>query len=706
MSTGNNPTVTIDIEANAKAFRDELKKASSDAAVFSKGMKKLNQAGVKQDKELSKISKDMYKFNRGAAKEAERHEKNMVKLISERTNELRKLAAAGKMESADFKKKRKEVADMAELYAELRVSRASATGEGKRGVGRKIGRGAYNGLVGGALGLGGLAVGAMVSRVGQAGDLATQMRSGSIGLAGDKTVQSRDDVKRLMGIGVDAGYDPMDTLEQAKAMSRATGNATDVVHGQQFARAGMLDMGQATGFMGLQARGGASNNPAGQKKDLEKILTLAFANGLEKGRFGEFLQGLSGLMEGAQGRRVGDVGGAGYAQSLALLDSSGQSGLRGARGASVLSQLEQGFLGGGGAAGKAMSLSAMGFGTPGGDKSYYEARKQMEKGFSDPENMKAMLGNLKTRYGGDKEAAAIAGAEQTGLSLEIMERLLNLTGNDAKTNEEIKKLAAESEPLEKQMVDTLKGELSDQAKIQSARQFELVMQGDQVVDSLNSLQDSTNQMIDKYWPLAIKSLEIIAKTVDVVAQATTDAYDFWASIDMFKSDKGDMSPAELAKETAEETIKTVTRQARTGMMSQDDAMSALGAARDENRAKQLELEGKGQFSQSVYHESAANDLEIARRDIGSKSGHDAYTKTTMADQQAQAIENKTARDALAAKNLAEAQKRRDEALKSMTPLVDALNANTAANNANTTSKNPQTKQTSIVPTVVGVPVRT
>lgn len=650
-------TVTIDIIAEAKQFRQELKKASNDANAFNKGMKDVKKAGGRQDKDLAKLAKDANKFNKSAAKESIDYEKKLLQLIKQRQQEMKKI---GNQESAAFKQKRKEAAEAAGIYSDLRSNRAKATGGGS-GLGSKIGRGAYNGLVGGALGIGGLAIGALTARVGKAGDAATQLRASGINLAGDASIRSRRELMDITNQGTSAGYDPMDTSAQAAAMSRATGLGAQVVHGQQFARAGMLDMGQATGFMGMQARGGGANNPSEQKRDLERIMTLAFSNGLQKGRFGEYLEGISSLVEGALGRDSGDVNGTGYAKALAQLDSTGKSGLQGSRGASVLSRLEQGFMHGGGAAGKALSLSAMGFGTPGGNTGYYDARKQMEKGFSDPDNMNKMLGNLKNRYGGNSQAAAIAGAEQTGLSLQQMEDLLGMNGPELQ--KEIEKLAKESVPLEKQMVDVLKGDLSAQAILQSKRQQQLVEEGDLVVDSLNSLQDSTNQMIDKYWPLAVKSLEVIAKTVEVIAQATTDAFDFWSTDSIFSKDKSKMTPGERALEDTESQIKDIKRQLSTGYLDSRSAEKELQAIADRNKdaaaktSGDLGFLGTGMGSDKSKLEAASKAAQDARTSLIGRTYGSGMGDTLTRAQAAQAEDNQGFRAREAEKRAAEAKVR-------------------------------------------------
>ena len=173
--------------------------------------------------------------------------------------------------SKEFKQLRKEAAEATELYSDLSTARAAAEkGEPGKGKASKFGRALYNGLVTGAQRVTGMAVGALTQRVSEAGQAALQFKAGAINLAGDPEIKNMRDLQSLAIIGAkDTGYGTEETLAQAAAMARATGHGADVTTGQQFARGGMLEMGQATSFMGLQARGGLQGAEA--KRDLERI---------------------------------------------------------------------------------------------------------------------------------------------------------------------------------------------------------------------------------------------------------------------------------------------------------------------------------------------------------------------------------------------------------------------------------------------------
>lgn len=629
MSDSTTKTVKIDIIADSKKFRDELKAASADSNAFNKNLKDLRKAGIKEDKGLQKIQKDAFKLGKGSGKEALKHEKQLLSAMKERSKLLSQLQKQGKAESAQFKETRKQLAEMSNLYTDIKKARVQTSGpSGRERAGSAAGR-AGSWVAGkakwGLLGIGGAAVGALASRVSSAGDAASSFYRGGIGLAGDAGVGGMDQLRAHARLGTAAGYGPEDTMNQAIGVSRATGYGNDVNTMQQFSRVGMLDTGAATGFMGLQARGGGNSNPEKSKKDLEKILASAFSTGLERGRFGEFLEGVSSLTEGAQGRTSRDVDGTAYAGLLGNLQSSGLSGFKGQRGASVLSQLEQGFMGGGGQAGQAISLRAMGFGGPGGTTSYYDAMKKQQKGFSDPNNMSAYVKQLQNEYGGDGEAAALAGNKATGLSIQTMEDLFKVVNKGGgNMNDKIAELMKSEASLEQQTLDVLKTDLADQSKLQSARQLMLVDQGAKILDDLNSMQEATNRMIDKFWPVAVKTLEIIAKTLDVVAQGVTDAYDFWT-----RDKEAASTPGDRAIEDAEAFIKQGERQVRTGLMDEKEFAAEVKRRRDELRDKSaIEKEA---VTSTKYNLAADEYSKADRRRIESK-GNDPFTQMRLKEE--------------------------------------------------------------------------
>lgn len=145
-------------------------------------------------------------------------------------------------------------------------------------------------------------------------------------------------------------------------------------------------------FMGLGssvAKGGRNLTST----DMKTVTAQAFASGLQQARFGEFADSISSLVQQMQqqGTASSDprlVGG-----MLSLLGQGGNPMLQGSRGASALGQLNQSLVSpGGGIAGQLSMLNIAGFGRSG--MSFWESRKRLSAGFSDPKTGKQMFMNM------------------------------------------------------------------------------------------------------------------------------------------------------------------------------------------------------------------------------------------------------------------------------------------------------------------------
>jgi hypothetical protein len=275
--------------------------------------------------------------------------------------------------------------------------------------------------------------------------------------------------------GASLGYNVMETAMQAGMVGRATGNIGAVYKAQQFARATGMDVGEAGGYMGMVRQagygfGGQAMGPGGQlqqvgqsgPKQLEKIIAAGMISGIEKSRLSEYMQGVSSIVGAAGGRRAGVVDTSGISAFMAMLGKSGNAGFQGARGAAVGAQLHQAVMQpGGGEAGQAMMLQALGFGKPGGQTTYYEALKKQQMGLERPENVMAMFKEVYsqrgvTGEGGDKgvqQEANLVLSKMTGLSLDQVEKLGNILNSGKSAEDQMKGIKAQmekSEPIEKQ----------------------------------------------------------------------------------------------------------------------------------------------------------------------------------------------------------------------------------------------------------------
>jgi hypothetical protein len=281
--------------------------------------------------------------------------------------------------------------------------------------------------------------------------------------------------------GAGLGYGPAATAQQARGIGRATGNIGAVYRAQQIARATGLDVGEAGGYMGMlrqagfgfggRVRGvGGGMTQVGREgtREMTKIIEAGMVSGLERARLPEFLQGVSSIAQQVGGTVTGRTNVAGMAQFVATLGRTGLPGFQGARGAAVAGQLNQAIQRpGGGEAGQAMMLQALGFGKPGGQRTYYEALKLQQKGMQRPETVTELFRETYRQLGVEgaggtpavQQEANIALSEMTGLSLDQVEQLgevMNSTKSMDEKMEAVKEIMAESKPIEEQALDQMK----------------------------------------------------------------------------------------------------------------------------------------------------------------------------------------------------------------------------------------------------------
>lgn len=265
---------------------------------------------------------------------------------------------------------------------------------------------------------------------------------------------------RGMGRGGAAlGFGPTETMMQARGIGRATGNIGAVYRAQQFARAYGLDVGEAGGYMGMIRQAGfgfGGQTRYGQvakegTKALTEAIEAGMISGLEKGRLPEFLQGVANIAQQVGGQVAGRVNVRGIAAFQTLLASTKESGLMGARGAAVAAGLGRMVQApGGGEAGQAMVLQALGFGKPGGRTPYYEAVKMQQRGLQDPNNVIKVFREVYRQFGAVggggspemQQEANLVLSRMSGYSLDMIEKLSDIF-NSSKSAEEKQKAIEE-----------------------------------------------------------------------------------------------------------------------------------------------------------------------------------------------------------------------------------------------------------------------
>lgn len=366
----------------------------------------------------------------------------------------------------------------------------------------------------------GALIGAISSQISQGYGKYSQFASAQAGLTGSGT--TRGQVGRTRAAGVGLGYGPQETIEQMRQVALATGQSGAATTAQAMARTTMMDVGGTSAFMGTMTRGGQGfGGQAGKagNKELVKMLALGTKAGIDDARMTEYFQGIARVTEQQQARQGGDVSMTGFARVLQAFGATGQSGLQGARGAGIISKLNEAIVKpGGGETGQALMLQAMGFGRPGGDTTYYEAKKRQQEGAT-PENIKRMFGETRAQYGGGQEQI-LALESMTGLSLTQLEGVRNavehMAGDDREA--EIAKILKEAEPVEKQALGKLE-ELGAHAIRKAGLDLRLVEIGEASKDSLESMQDSINTLVSTFMPLAIDVLNKVAELLQAIAEA-------------------------------------------------------------------------------------------------------------------------------------------------------------------------------------------
>lgn len=332
-----------------------------------------------------------------------------------------------------------------------------------------------------------------------------QSLSGLAGYAGGGASRASVDASRK-DEGWKLGYTGEDVVSAAIAQARATGSGStsSTNSNLEFSRLLGQSTSETAGMFGVQAQAGQGEK--GQFNQIKKAIAGGMVTGLAKARIPEFLSGVMDLTSTAAGRAGGDVTSANYTNQLALLGRSKQSGLQGARGASVLKSLEGGFTSpGGGEEGQAMVMSAMGFGT-GGGQSYYGAKKAMEQGSAgDSGFIKKILDYTNSVYG-NKEEANLATEQMLGgsLTLDQIEKVqAAYAGGGSK-----KDMDAMLVEMNKSEVDVLRdirellsgvgsADLLKEARRSSNLQSQSVDRGEQTHEALETVQEIFNKFLNE-----------------------------------------------------------------------------------------------------------------------------------------------------------------------------------------------------------------
>lgn len=531
MANGDNQAkVLIELQLEMKKLKQQLKSVMGQFKDFKKeleGLGKVQEEGLDAQVDgLKKIDQAQNKVSKAWA----RSEKQKAKAVRDSTKQL--------------KEQEKELTKIQRLWKGLkgsgpgRLAGGFAAGAGLAGMGRGLGSMRGIGGTAGRLvsrGVGGL-VGFGISGLTNAYQTYMQYGMAMAGLTGLGTPRDlRRGLRAAGGVGgAGLGYTPTETVQQAVGIGRATGNIGAIYRAQQFARGYGLDVGEAGGYMGMLRQagygfGGQVRGPGGAmtatrregSRELTKIIEAGMISGLEKGRIGEFLQGVSSITGQLGSQLPGKINVSGIAAQAAMLGQSKLPGFQGARGMQLLARLNQAIQRpGGGEAGQAMMLQALGFGKPGGGTRYYEALKMQEEGIHDPRNLPKLMKEVYSQLGDPakggrsmvNEEANLAMKEITGLSLKQVEGLQNImaSGKSAEDQQkEIKELLKKAEPIEKQALEESKkgftGVMKHVAGVES-KQISIGSKFAPIFQKLQNLQLDALKMLTNFLPEIVKWL--------------------------------------------------------------------------------------------------------------------------------------------------------------------------------------------------------
>jgi hypothetical protein len=445
--------------------------------------------------------------------------------------------------------------------------------------------GAARGMAGAGMNLLGAGIGAIVAlpfsqiHGGHSAYQAFGQRMGNIPGTFGRSAAASPHALQNFGVGMGKyGYTPDEALSAYTQFGRATGSSSlDMTKtGMMFARANGLELGEAAGAMGSLRQAGVGESQ--MKRQLEQIMGAAFKSGLERARFPEYLEGIQGLVSRHAAGTSKAVDATGSMTLLNMLSRTGLAGFQGARGAAVASALDDAFRNpGGGDEGRAVVMQSLGFGTPGGNTSFYDAKKAMQQGLvGGPDRLKGLFDYVDSITGGGEEAnlemEGILGGRLTLTQIEDLRKAIE-SGDKNSVEQMQAEFAKTDTDLLREIRDILGGGhlkvLQNQAKV-AAHDLET---GEALYDDITRMQQEMMEVLKSSLPIvkdAVKTLADItekvvapmlisiytefhnlfgSKSKEEQKKATAEARDLQveASVLSTKIQQGSATPEELAR---------------------------------------------------------------------------------------------------------------------------------------------------------------
>lgn len=515
--------VEVKFEGNSSNLKKHAKELEGQLAASRSQTQKSAAQGAKQsraDRTKAVAAKKQVKEQLAIYKAAEKSAKLMQRMDKER------LAHAKKM--------------TAELEKQAKLAKKGGGKKGGAGGGQKSLLSKAVGALGKAAKFVGIAGLTMVgSHVRSGYQQYAQVGKARAGLQAVSTDAAG--LEAAVGPGRKLGYTEEQTTQQAAAVAGRTGSVRDVNFAQKVSRAGVgLDFDAASRQMGGTRQAGFAGfqQGGGGRKEMQRMIAMGMESGLEAGRLPEFAEGISSLVAKQAAVSGGAVSNAGISALMAKFGQSGMSGFQGARGAAVASKLDQAIRKpGGGAEGESFQMRAQGFGVPGGTSSFMGARRQMQKGISDPRNLMRMVDQARSEFGGG-EASTHALEKLTGLSIEQIEGTKSIVDQmkaGGKTEEEamkeLKALGETSKPIEAQVLEASKTGFLEVVQGVAKVDEHLMKIGEVVWEPLHRVQLDLLDITSSNLPLIHSAVEAIALATKETSEFITGKSDSARAVD-------------------------------------------------------------------------------------------------------------------------------------------------------------------------------
>lgn len=504
--------VKVDVYADISEFKKQFANIGKERKKFDISAAKMSDTAVKQQKAVFKAAKDHAKAQKTVGSAQIKDQKVYVDLLKAQNKELKEQVKLLNQTAKAGSKSAKSAINKNDL-SRVRKNKLNVEDSHTK-AGRRQGP-TSNLMQGVMMALGGQILNAVTAVL----TMPFQAITEQVGAYRNYRLAS----SKLAGYGgggitaaganafrkdiINLGYSPEESIGLLASTARATGTSAAARTNAEFSRLLGVD---ASSLMGSLAQAGTDmRSQQAAQRAMVKAVAAGVASGLEKGRLPEYLEGLQSLLSGAGSRAAGTVDPQQYEQLLATLGRSGMAGFRGARGAAVAAALDQGFRNpGGGEEGQALVMASLGFGSPGGRTSWYNARKMMQQGLSQDgsSRFRNLMAQVDRATQSEQESNVVLG-EMFGLSLDQIEgvRKAFSSKSDSELDQMLKDITATEKDVLVDIRNILKSAFLEQNRHQARIANDQVDAGAQLNESVQAMQDILHEFIHQALP-AVKDV--------------------------------------------------------------------------------------------------------------------------------------------------------------------------------------------------------